>query len=88
MSARLVLPFSGLVISLAFLVCSSGFAASTDSAPPDREMLKMMDLLREMDMIKQIDMLQDMRNLQPADPPTKVSPAEKSAPAQQKEIAK
>ncbi len=88
MSARLVLPFSGLVISLLFQICSPSFAASTDSAPPDREMLRMMDLLREMDMIKQIDMLQDMRNLEHGDPPTKVNPAQKSTPAQQKEIAK
>ena len=88
MSPRLVAPLSGLVISFAFLACSPGFAASADSAPPDREMLRMMDLLQEMDMIKQIDMLQDMRNLGPGDPPAKISPGQKSAPTKQKEIAK
>ena len=67
---------------------SYAFAASPDSAPPEREMLRMMDLLRDMEMIKQIDMLQDMPNLAQGDVSTKTAPERKSAPAKPKESAK
>jgi len=67
---------------------SVAFAASADAVPPDREMLRMMDLLRDMEMIKQIDMLQDMPNLAQGDVSTKTAPERKSTPAKQKESAK
>ena len=66
---------------------SGRFAATKDSEPPDREMLKMMELLREMEMIKQIDMLQDMQRLENSDP-VKDSAAQKSAPGKKKETPK
>ena len=63
-------------------------AVSADPPPPDREMLRMMDLLRDMEMIKQIDMLQEINNLGPRDVSAKSAPAPKAAPSKQKEGAK
>lgn len=67
---------------------SAAFAANADSAPPDREMLRMIDLLRDMEMIKRIDLLQDMPNLAEGAVSTKTAPERKSTPAKQKESAK
>lgn len=75
----------------AFLVLwmgSSAVAAGADSAPPDREMLRMMDLLRDMEMIKQIDMLQEMPHLDQRDTTAKSASPRKPIPAKQKESAK
>ncbi len=77
-----------LLSALVLWLGSAAFGASADSGPPDREMLRMMDLLRDMEMIKQIDMLQDMHNLAQGDVSAKVAPERKSAPAKQKESAK
>jgi hypothetical protein len=41
-----------------------GITATKDSAPPDREMLKMIEFLRQMEMIKQMDMMRDMQHLE------------------------
>ena len=78
-------------LTAAFLVLWMGswaVAAGADSAPPDREMLRMMDLLRDMEMIKQIDMLQEMPNLEQRDTTAKSASAPKPLPAKQKESAK
>jgi hypothetical protein len=75
----------------AFLVLWMGswaVASGADSPPPDREMLRMMDLLRDMEMIKQIDMLQEMPNLEQRDTTAKSASAQKPLPAKQKESAK
>ncbi|MGN6717567.1 MAG: hypothetical protein ACTHMB_14710 [Candidatus Binatia bacterium] len=77
-----------LIGSLVLWLGSAAFGASADSGPPDREMLRMMDLLREMDMIKQLDILQDMHNLQQGDVSAKSAPPSKSAPPRQKETAR
>ena len=77
-----------LLGALVLWLGSAAFGASAVSGPPDREMLRMMDLLRDMEMIKQIDMLQDMHNLAQGDVSAKVAPERKSAPAKQKESAK
>jgi hypothetical protein len=74
-----------LVLALALGLSASGFAATKDSAPPDREMLRMMDLLREMDMIKQIDMLQDMHNFENTGAQPKDGAAQKSPSSKPKE---
>ena len=79
---------AALGASLVLWMGAAALAASADPAPPDREMLRMMDLLREMDMIKQIDMLQDMHNLQQGDVSAKSAPPSKSAPSRQKESAR
>lgn len=76
-----------LIGSLVLWLGSAAFGASADSGPPDREMLRMMDLLRDMEMIKQIDMLQDMQRLENSDP-VKDSAAQKSAPGKKKETPK
>ncbi len=54
------------------------FAAGKDADPPDREMLRMMDLLRDMEMLKQLDMLQEMQRLETSDP-AKAAPAKTPA---------
>ena len=77
-----------IVASLVLWMGSWGAAAGADSAPPDREMLRMMDLLRDMEMIKQIDMLQEMPNLEQRDTTAKSASAPKPLPAKQKESAK
>jgi len=77
-----------LIGPLVLWLGSAAFAASADAVPPDREMLRMMDLLRDMEMIKQIDMLQDMPNLAQGDVSTKTSPERTATPAKQKESAK
>jgi hypothetical protein len=80
-------PF-GLVVALMLGISSVGFAATKDTAPPDREMLRMMDLLREMEMIKQIDMLQDMHNFDNGAEQAKNTAPQKPAPGKAKETAK
>jgi len=42
---------------------SSSFAATKQEEPPNREMLKLMELLREWDMIKELDLMRQMENL-------------------------
>lgn len=74
-------------LGLLLIGAPSVFAASKDTEPPDREMLKMMDVLRDMEIIKQIDMLQDMQNLENSDP-TKPVATQKSPPPKKKEIPK
>jgi hypothetical protein len=88
MKLRYIAAPLSLIGPLALWLGSAAFAAGADSAPPDREMLRMMDLLREMEMIKRIDMLQDMPNLAQGDVSTKTAPERKSTPAKQKESAK
>lgn len=83
-----MIPFSGLAVLLVLWLAAIGFGATKDSAPPDREMLRMMELLREMEMIKQIDMLQDMRNFDNASDQAKTPVPQKSAPGKQKESVK
>lgn len=79
--------FFAWVLALTLGISAVGLAATKDSEPPDRAMLKMMELLREMEMIKQIDMLQDMRRLENNDP-LKNSEPQKSAPGKKKETPK
>ena len=79
--------FCAWVLALTLGISAIAFAAAKDSEPPDREMLKMMELLREMEMIKQIDMLQDMQRLENNDP-VKDSAPQKSAPGKKKETPK
>jgi len=79
--------FCARVFALVLGVSAAGFAATKDSQPPDREMLKMMEFLREMEMVKQIDMLQDMQRLENSDQ-VKNSAPQKSAPGKTKELSK
>ena len=83
-----MMSLSGLVVAFALGVSSVAFAATKDTAPPDREMLRMMDLLREMEMIKQIDMLQDMHNFDNGVEQAKNAAPQKPASGKQKETAK
>jgi HAMP domain-containing protein len=76
------------LVALALFVALAGFAATKNTEPPDREMLRMMDLLREMEMIKQIDMLQDMHNVEAGVEPVKSATPQKAAPGKKKETAK
>jgi hypothetical protein len=80
--------FSGLALLLVLWLSAVSFGATKDAAPPDREMLRMMELLREMEMIKQIDMLQDMHNFDNASDQAKNPAPQKSASGKQKESVK
>ena len=66
-----------LLVTLFLLLAqpAAGATPTKDSAPPDREMLKMIEFLRQMEMIKQMDMMRDMQHLEegaaPAAPPQK-----------------
>lgn len=75
-------------LAFTLLVTSVGFAATRDSEPPDRDMLKMIEFLREMEMIKQIDMLQDLHNLEIDGDPARSTTPQKSPPGKKKETAK
>lgn len=81
------MPFPGLAVFLVLLFCSIGFGATKDSPPPDREMLKMMDLLRDMEMIKQLDMLHDMQHLENSEQAKTAAP-QKAAPGKKREAPK
>jgi len=61
--------------------------ATQDQAPPDKEMLKLMEFLREMEMIKQMEMMRDMQQVETIGAQAKQSPPRAAAPAK-KETAK
>ena len=61
--------------------------ATKDQAPPDKEMLKMMEFLREMEMIKQMEMMRDMQQVETIGAQARESAPRKAAPAK-KEKAK
>jgi hypothetical protein len=70
------------------LAATAGFAATKDSEPPDREMLKMMEFLRQMEMIKQMDMLRDMQHLEGGALDSKTPVSQTHVPAKKKEAVK
>ena len=80
--------FPGLAVLLVLWLAAISFGATKDAAPPDREMLRMMELLREMEIIKQMDMLQDMHNFDNASDQAKTLAPQKSTPGKQKESVK
>ncbi len=50
---------------------SHSFAGAKQEEPPDREMLKLMELLRDWDMIKNLDLMRQMDQVEPmAEPGT------------------
>jgi hypothetical protein len=71
--------------TLVLALAAAGIAATKESAPPDREMLKMIEFLRQMEMIKQMDMLRDMQHLEDGAAPT--APTQK-APTKKPETSK
>lgn len=78
----------GLTLLLVLAVSTAGFAASKDSQPPDKEMLRMMDFLREMEMIKQADMMQDLSQVERVGDQNSDAPVQKPLPSKRKEAAK
>ena len=76
-----------MILPLVLFVSSPGVAATKDE-PPDREMLKMMELLREMEMIKQMEMLRDMHVVESGVDSAKNSMPQKSTPPRKKETLK
>ena len=80
-------PIGALILSLALLVSSAGGAATKDE-PPDREMLKMMELLREMEVVKQMEMLREMHVVENAGDQGKNPTPQKSTPGKKKETLK
>ena len=73
-----------LILSLAAAPASG---ATKDQAPPDKEMLRMMEFLREMEMIKQMEMMRDMQQVETISAQTRRSAPRAAAPAK-KETAK
>jgi hypothetical protein len=65
-----------------------GFAAAKDLEPPDKEMLRMMDLLREMEIIKQAEMMQDLSPVEAIGDSFSKTPLRKPSPSTRKEATK
>jgi hypothetical protein len=74
-----------VAVTLLLALPAAGIASTKDSAPPDREMLKMIEFLRQMEMIKQMDMLRDMQHLEEGAAPA--TPRQK-APTKKPETSK
>jgi hypothetical protein len=79
---------AGLSVLLVLSVSTAGFAASKDSQPPDKEMLRMMDFLREMEMIKQVEMMQDLSQVERVGDQNSDTRVQKPLPSKRKEAAK
>jgi hypothetical protein len=63
------------------LAAAPASGATKDQAPPDKEMLKLMEFLREMEMIKQIEMMRDMQQVETIGAQAKQSAPRGAAPA-------
>jgi hypothetical protein len=70
------------------LAAAPASGATKDQAPPDKEMLKLMEFLREMEMIKQMDMMRDLQLLEAGGAQANNSASRKAAPANKKETLK
>ena len=80
---------SWLVLLLFLALPPAGLAATTkDVAPPDKEMLHMMDFLRDMEMIKQVEMMQDLSQVEQGGDPGSENRLQKPLPTKKKEAAK
>jgi len=79
---------AGLTMVLVFTVPMVSFAASKDSQPPDKEMLRMMDFLREMEMIKQVEMMQDLSQVEKVGEQNSDAGLQKPLPSKRKEAAR
>ena len=77
----------GLIIAAIWLAAPVLPAATKESAPPDKEMLQMMELLKEIELIRRLEMMQDVGNLEDAGGPLKSGMRQK-APPKTKETAK
>ena len=79
---------AGLTLLLVLVVSTDGVAASKDSQPPDKEMLRMMDFLREMEMIKQVEMMQDLSQVEKTEDQKSDTRSQKPLPSKRKETAR
>lgn len=79
---------SSLVLLLLLALPPAGLAATKDTQPPDKEMLRMMDFLRDMEMIKQVEMMQDLSQVEQGGDPSSDSRLQKPLPTKKKEAAK
>lgn len=77
-----------LILFVLLAGSTTGFCASKDSPPPDKDMLRMMDFLREMEMIKQAEMMQDLSQLEPVGDSITNDRVQKSLPSKKNEAAK
>jgi len=77
-----------LSVALVLAAAAPVVSATKEQEPPDKEMLKMMDLLREMEMLKQIEMMREMHSVESAGAQAQNSVPRKTAPVGKKEIAK
>ena len=79
---------AGLIMVVVLAVPTVSFAASKDSQPPDKEMLRMMDFLREMEMIKQVEMMQDLSQVEKVGEQNSDTGLQKPLPSKRKEAAR
>lgn len=78
----------GNCLALALLLAAAPVRGATkDPAPPDKEMLRMMEFLREMEMLKQMDMMRDLQQVETSAAQARQSAPRGAAPAK-KETAK
>jgi len=79
---------SWLILLLPLALSPAGWAATKDVAPPDKEMLRMMDFLRDMEMIKQVEMMQELSQVEQGGDASSGNRVQKSLPTKRKEAAK
>jgi hypothetical protein len=77
-----------LLLLVALTVSRGGLTATKDSLPPDKEMLRMMDLLREMELIKQAEMIQDLSQVEQIGDPSSDNRVRQPLPGKRKQAAK
>lgn len=79
---------SPLALLLLLAVVHPSQPGTKEAAPPDREILRMMDFLREMEMIKQAEMMQELSHVEQVGDQISDIRARKPVPAKKKETAK
>ena len=79
---------TGLILLAALTIARIGLAATKDSQPPDKEMLRMMDFLREMQLIKQAEMMQDLSQVEQFGDPSSDNRVRQLLPTNRNEAAK
>ena len=64
------------------------FGAASEPAPPDKEMLKMMEFLREMEMLKRLEMMRELDGAESLGEQAKNALPQKPALAKKKEASR
>jgi len=70
------------------LFYSHGLAGAKPEEPPDREMLKLIELLRDWDMIKNLDLMRQMDQVEPTAEPGREPVSQGNQPRKTKDRQK